>query len=76
MSLSLVHQVRLLPHTVGECVCRDFSGQLEVTLNGGSIWHVPWSWFGPRDQQPSLERVEQVVCGLLKERMTLISPTE
>lgn len=74
MPLSLLHAVRVLPETIGECAYRDFSATLELTLNGGSVWQLPWSWFGPRDQAPTLERVEEVVASLLLERMKLISP--
>lgn len=72
-ALSLVHAVRVLPESIGECPWRDFTATLVVTLNGGSTWHMPWSWFGPRDHQPDLDRIEQAVAALLQERMTLVN---
>lgn len=76
MSLSLVHSVRVLPDTIGRCTIREWIATLEVTLNGGSVWTMPWSWFGEQDRTPDQDRVEQAVVRLLEERMTLVSPKE
>lgn len=76
MSFSLVHSVRVLPDTIGCCTIRDWIATLEVTLNGGSVWTMPWSWFGAPGHVPDQDRVEQTVVKLLEWRMKLVTPQE
>lgn len=64
--LSLIHSVRLLPESISPCPFRDWQGKVEVTLNGGSVWHLPWSWFGEKTAfEPSIDRIEGLIISAL-----------